>query len=247
MNSVGLKTKSLLTSLFIHLFIALVITAMVMKYQERTHETRVCVNLQALHYVEPKPLVKPVPKTISKPIVKKAPVVKKKITPIVKKKTVSVKKVAVVEEVLVIEKEIELTPVEVEKVKEVAVVEPVVEEVKQERVEAKAVITQQEEIVPIVHVTPEAAYMDENLAIINALIKRNLSYPRIAKKRGLQGKAMVLFTLDKEGNIVEISASGEVASILKKSALKTVKKASDDFPHPSQVLTLQIPIVYKLH
>jgi len=38
-----------------------------------------------------------------------------------------------------------------------------------------------------------------------------------------------------------------VASILKKSALKTVKKASDDFPHPSQVLTLQIPIVYKLH
>jgi len=246
MNFVGLKTKSLLTSLFIHLFIALVITAMYMKYQERTYETRVCVNLQALHYVEPKPLKKVVPKTISKPIVKKAPRVKKKITPIVKKKTVPVKKVAVVEEVMVIQKEIEHTPVEEEELKEVAVVEPV-EEVKQEEVLAKAIMTQPEEIVPIVNVTAEEAYMDENLAIINALIKRNLSYPRIAKKRGLQGKAMVLFTLDKDGNVVEISASGEVASILKKSALKTVKKASDDFPHPSQILTLQIPIVYKLH
>jgi protein TonB len=188
---------------------------------------------------------KVVVKPISKPLVKPTPIVKKKIIPVVKKKTVPVKEVLAVEEPMVIEKEIELTPVVVE---EIAVVEPeVVEEVKQEHVVAKAMLTQMQEIIPVVNVTPEEQYMDENLAIINALIKRNLSYPRLAKKRGLQGKAMVLFTLDKEGNIVEISASGEVASILKKSALKTVKKASNSFPKPSQALTLQIPIVYKLH
>jgi len=247
MNSVGIKYKSLLTSLFVHLFIALVITAMYMKYQEKTHETRVCVNLQALHYVEPKPVKQVVPKKVSEPIIKTKPIVKKKITPIIKK-TVPVKKVAVLEEVNVIKKEIEPTPVEVEEVQELSVVEPkVIETVKQERVEARAVRVKPEIIVPMVQPSPEEVYMDENLAIINALIKRNLSYPRIAKKRGLQGKAMVLFTLDKEGNIVEISASGKVSSILKKSALKTVKKASYSFPKPSQVLTLQIPIVYKLH
>jgi len=245
MNSVGIKTKSLLTSLFIHLFIALVLTTMYVKYQDRTHETRVRVNLQALHYVEPKPVKKVVVKPISKPLVKPTLVVKKKITPVVKEKTVPVKEVLAVEEPMVIEKEVEITPVVVEKV---AVIEPeTVEEVQQEQVFAKAMVTQTQEPIPIVNITPEEQYMDENLAIINALIKRNLSYPRIAKKRGLQGKAMVLFTLDKEGNLIEISASGEVASILKKSALKTVKKASYSFPKPSQALTLQIPIVYKLH
>lgn len=244
MNSVGLKYKSLLTSLFIHLFIALLLTVAYKQYEERKHETRVCVNLQALHYVEPKPVKQVVPKKVSKPVSKPKPLVKKKIVPLIKKKTVLVKKVDVVEETLSIEKEIDLLPVEVEEV--VAVKPLVVEEIKQELVKAQARVVQPEVPLPIVNITPEEAYMDENLAIINALIKRNLSYPRIAKKRGLQGKTMVLFTLDKEGNIVEISASGEVASILKKSALKTVRKASDSFPHPSEVLTLQIPIVYKL-
>ena len=243
MNSVGLKYKSLFTSLFIHLFIALALTAIYMKYQEKTRETRMCVNLQALHYVEPKPVKAVMPQKKSEPIVKPRPVVKNKIRPSVKKKVIPVKKVAVVEAVI-LKKEVVLTPVAIEEVKKIASVEP--EEVVQKQVEAKAVVAQTTEMNPIVNVTAEEAYMDENLAIINALIRKNLSYPRVAKKRGLQGRALVFFTIDKNGDITEIRAFGEVASILKKSARKTVEKASSSFPHPAQVLSLQIPIVYKL-
>jgi len=248
MNSVGIKYKSLLTSVFIHFFIALLLTAVYKQYQEKKCETRVCVNLKALHNVEPKPLKKEQKKSITKPIVKKIPlakpVVKKKIVPIVKKKSVPVKKLVVEPEAFVVKKEVELKPVEIQEIQKVAVVE---EEEVQKVVEAKSILVEPQERIPVVHLSPEQEYMDENLAIINALIKRHLSYPRLAKKRGLQGKALVKFTIDKEGEIIEIAASGQLASLLKKSALKTVQKASLSFPHPSEVLTLQIPIVYKLH
>lgn len=93
----------------------------------------------------------------------------------------------------------------------------------------------------------EARYMQDNIALINALIKQNLNYPRLAKKRGLQGKTLVSFTINTQGEVSDIKASGEAAAILKKSARKTIEKASADFPHPETTLALQIPIVYKLN
>lgn len=93
----------------------------------------------------------------------------------------------------------------------------------------------------------EARYMQDNIALINALIKQNLNYPRLAKKRGLQGKTLVSFTINTRGEVSDIKASGEAAAILKKSARKTIEKASVDFPHPETTLALQIPIVYKLN
>ncbi|MBE0499382.1 MAG: energy transducer TonB [Campylobacterales bacterium] len=93
----------------------------------------------------------------------------------------------------------------------------------------------------------EARYMQDNVALINALIKQNLNYPRLAKKRGLQGKTIISFTINTQGEVSDIKASGEAAAILKKSARKTIEKASADFPHPETTLALQIPIVYTLN
>ncbi len=95
-------------------------------------------------------------------------------------------------------------------------------------------------------VSYEAQYMEDNLALINALIKKHLQYPRLAKKRGLQGRTMIAFTLSEEGKVTAIEALGEVASILKRSAVQTIQEASRAFPHPKQTLALQIPIVYTL-
>lgn len=95
-------------------------------------------------------------------------------------------------------------------------------------------------------VSYEARYIQDNLALINAMIKKNLSYPAIAKKRGAQGKVMVFFTLNVDGTLSDVQASGKVASILKKSAVKTIEKASSSFPPTQETLSLQIPIVYKL-
>ena len=93
----------------------------------------------------------------------------------------------------------------------------------------------------------EARYMQDNIALINALIKQNLNYPSLAKKRGLQGRAIVSFTINPQGEVSNIETSGEAAVILKKSARKTIEKASADFPRPETRLALQIPIVYTLN
>jgi len=241
MNSVAIKYKSFLTSVFIHLFIAALVTAVYMKYKDTTsHEKRTLVHLKALHYVEPTPLVTPVKKIkkhLQKKFVKTMPLVKKKPTPVLKKKIVPRKKIVMVKAKPLLEKPVETVVVKaIEKI-----IKPAVE------VQQIEVVVQEQEVVPIVSVSPVEEYMDENLAIINALIKKNLSYPRLAKKRGLQGRAYVDFTIDTQGHVSGIRASGELASILKKSARKTVEKASMSFPHPAQALTLQIPIVYKLH
>lgn len=131
--------------------------------------------------------------------------------------------------------------------------EPVVEEVERQEVAKNEVFEQSEQTPsPVVasvdapSVTYEAQYMEDNLALINALIKKHLQYPRLAKKRGLQGRTMISFTLNEEGEVIGIEALGDVASILKRSAVKTIKAASSDFPHPKQTLALQIPIVYSL-
>ncbi len=92
----------------------------------------------------------------------------------------------------------------------------------------------------------EKQYVQDNLALINALIRQNLYYPRIAKKRGMQGKAMVAFTLNTKGEVIDVKTLGEIASILSKAAVKTIRKAAASFPHPKVDLSLQIPIVYKL-
>ncbi len=142
--------------------------------------------------------------------------------------------------------------------------EPVETEENKENIEAEALVTKERESVLAQEQSKEVAsastqkntavklacdkqYIEDNIALINALIKQNLYYPRIAKKRGMQGKAMVSFTLDTDGKILEIKALGSIASILSKAAIKTIQKASASFPHPKQVLALQIPIVYKLN
>jgi len=248
MNSTRAKYKSFFYSLGVHLALGILVLSFYYK-EETNHEVYSLVNLKSMHICTPsisKPVqkvqakpkqVKRVKKEMSKPVKK---VSKPIIKPVIAKKTVPVKSV----------------PVEA-----VAMVEPEVvklEEIVEEQVEAQEEVIEEtevalvEETAPVVAVSEpqvsyEAQYVQDNIALINALIKKNLSYPRIAKKRGLQGKAMVSFTLNMEGEVLDIEALGVLSSILKKSAIKTVKKASNSFPRPSQVLALRIPIVYKLH
>lgn len=248
MNSMSLKHKSFFYSLFIHLVPALVVLAVYMKHDEK-HEVYSLINLKSLEICTPsvsKPIeniqVKPqrkklVKKELKKPVEK---VLKPFVKPLIQKKMVVVKDLPI---------------------KKVAMLEPVVQKIEkaidepvqvQEEVIENTEVALVEEAAPVIAVSEpkvsyEAQYIQDNIALINALIKKNLYYPRLAKKRGLQGKAMVSFTLNLEGQVLDIQALGLLSSILKKSAIKTVQKASSAFPHPSEVLALRIPIVYKLH
>ncbi len=258
MNSAGLKYKSFFYSVSIHMFLVLIIAFIYIK-QEKEHETYSLVNLNSMticspavqsapdsstlkvrHAKTPPPEIaaekKTVVKNVKKVVQAKKPVVKKT-------ETAPLKTVAMLEEKVMPQ------PVQEEDVQEEETVEapeqknapPVMEEASVQEQSAQTVVSAEPEL------SYEAQYMEDHIALINALIKKNLSYPRLAQKRGLQGKTMVSFTLGIDGKISDIEALGFIASILKKSAIKTVQKASSSFPHPKETLALRIPIVYKLY
>jgi len=88
-------------------------------------------------------------------------------------------------------------------------------------------------------------YILINKSKIYQAIQRAKRYPRMAKKLGIQGIALVTFTLTTSGKVINIQTSG-AKSILLKSAKKTIIEASSSFPRPSQNITISVPISYKL-
>lgn len=247
MNSANLKYKSFFYSLAIHLALGLIVLSVYLKEDEK-HEVYSLINLKSMQICTP---------DISEPLIKEA--IKPKKQPRIKKEHVKpIKKISKpILKPVIVQKTV---PIPSEPINKLVFVEPEftqpLEKLEKEAEVQEEVIAQREVVVeestPVVSVSEprisyEAQYMQDNIALINALIKKNLSYPRLAKKRGLQGKTMVSFTLNIEGEVLDIEALGALSSILKKSAIKTVKRASSSFPHPSEVLALRIPIVYKLH
>ncbi len=261
MNSSGLKYKSFFYSISIHLFFALIAVFIYMK-QEKAHESYSLVNLNDMTICSPALQSTPDMNTLKvrhtktppteisaekKTIVKKT-VTKKAETVPVKKvvrqaETAPVKRVAMLEEKL-LPKPVQEETAEVEErleASEQKSAPPVMEEVSLQEQSAQTVVSAEPKL------SYEAQYMKDNIALINALIRKNLSYPRLAQKRGIEGETMVSFRLNANGEVYDIEAMGVVASILKKSAINTVKKASSSFPHPKETLALRIPIVYKLN
>lgn len=85
------------------------------------------------------------------------------------------------------------------------------------------------------------------LIAVKKSIDQNLQYPRKARMMRTTGIVTVKFTILNNGNIKDIvvlKSSGH--KILDYSALKTILKASHNFPKPKRDTTIQIPIQYKL-
>lgn len=253
MNSLSLRSKSLLYSISVHLAIAFVVIALLYKSQESSCAcgstmTVTKLNLASLpleQILEQFDEVSQEEKKVSKP--KKT--VQKEIKKPVRPQKPALKQVEL--------KNIQQAPLVAKKSEELQKQDKPEQETAKETVEKKVKETmiaqtsaQQNASAAVsendLKIACEKQYVQDNIALINALIKENLYYPRIAKKRGMQGKAMVAFTLSTEGEIVEIKALGGIASILSKAAIKTIQKAAESFPHPKVDLSLQIPIVYKL-
>lgn len=243
MNSVTVKYKSLFYSLSIHAVLAIAILFAYMK-TDTLHEVHSLVNLSAITLCSPAVQTRPHPQA-KIPKVQKA---QKLPSEVQVKKAEKVTKPTMVKPIETVHRA-KLSPVFKEEPKPLEKYEDVQEELVAENTES---LNDQEELAQtVVTATPEvdyeAQYMEDNIALINALIRKNLFYPKLAKKRGLEGKTMVSFTLNEEGEVIAIEAIGMAASILKKSAIATVEKASSSFPRPKVTLALRIPIVYKLN
>jgi protein TonB len=96
-------------------------------------------------------------------------------------------------------------------------------------------------------VSPEDAYIQEHINEIMALLKKNLYYPRMARKRGIEGEVLVRFELLENGDIRDVTVLEAERDILARAAVTTIERLEGRFPLPKETLTLNVPIVYRLH
>ncbi|MDR1008451.1 MAG: energy transducer TonB [Campylobacteraceae bacterium] len=90
---------------------------------------------------------------------------------------------------------------------------------------------------------------DHIMAIIRAAIDKEAKkdYPSKAKKMRMEGIAKIKIRIDQEGKItlLEITESSGF-SMLDQSAIKSIQKASKNFPKPSRILLFILPISYEI-
>ena len=93
----------------------------------------------------------------------------------------------------------------------------------------------------------QSQYVNTHLTQIAQLLQENLYYPRRARKRGIEGKVIVKFTLQKDAKVTDITILSSQSDILSRGARKTLQNLSGEFPKPDEALTLTVPISYSLH
>jgi protein TonB len=240
--------RALFISFVIHGAIAAAAIMALQAFQKEKpgEEARMCIALAQFarpvaKAPEPKPLPEKVqprpPKQESKPAPKPKPKPPKKVEkpkiekPIIKEKA----PVAIQEEV--IEETVPEPPAVPEEAPE--------EEVQEEEVTAVAA-AEAPAPVPVPQLSAGERYMQEHIALITKLLRENLYYPRMARKRGITGEVMVAFELQSNGKATGINVMSGERGVLNRAAVKTIERLSGRFPRPSEPITLHVPIRYEL-
>jgi len=184
--------------------------------------------------INPAPVLKKEPKPIAKPVVKKAvkpKVIEKKV---VEKKVVEKK---IIEKKVIKQELVQKTEVTKEIVKKVAVAKPV------EVIEPTVV--EKTPVVPVFDAQMKTSF----IAGLYSMLDEKKSYPKMAKRRKLEGVSEVSFTINKDGSIKDVFLSKSSGhKILDKAALKILHSIEFYKPIPDAVslasLNLNIPIKY---
>jgi len=251
------KSWSFFYSLFIHAVILSIIFLVivpkeekVIKVQEKYHP----IHLQQVHEHQLqksevlKPVVKVVPKVTKKvkptpkkrkkpPKVKKPP--KKRKIPLKKKKPVPPKpKPKIVEKPK--PQVVEEKTVGVQEKAEEVIITPTQKPV----LSSAAVKEIAKPVTP--KTTPKEQYIKSNISEIMGLLRKHLYYPRMARKRHIEGKVVVEFELLIDGSIQNIKIIEAHREILGRAAVTTIERLEGKLPKPSEKLLLKVPIMYKL-
>lgn len=90
------------------------------------------------------------------------------------------------------------------------------------------------------------SYVNEHLATIARLLRENLYYPKLARKRHIEGEVLAAFTLQTDGTISDVTVKKHARDILDRAAVRTIESLSGRLPHPKNPLTLEVPIRFVL-
>jgi protein TonB len=90
-------------------------------------------------------------------------------------------------------------------------------------------------------------YLKKNFAYIRDLIQREVTYPKLARQMGWEGKVTVSFIVKSDGHAKDIKIKNSSGvEILDRSSIEAVEKASP-FPRPPAEAQIIIPISYRFN
>ena len=258
------KTRSLFYSVIVHVVLLVFVLSLGWLVREKVQKvsssrTTVVTLSQVVSSCE-LPVLKKVPeKTVKLPAkkvckpkkVKPKPVRKKVLKP--KKKPVVKKKALLKQAPKVEEKVVESKPLPPKRVEQTAEAEEKLPEDNSELVvtpHAPAMLSQgakQKIAKPATpESTPQELYVKAHISEIMALLRKHLYYPRMARKRHMQGKVLVRFELLTDGSIRNITILESKRELLGKAAVTTIERLDGKFPLPDETLVLNVPIMYQL-
>lgn len=91
-----------------------------------------------------------------------------------------------------------------------------------------------------------ALYTAEQFNYIKEMIRKNLVYPHMARKLGVEGSVVLAFIVLPDGGVKDVRVTiSSGSSILDSNAVTTVRKTAP-FPRPPVEAEIIIPVVYRL-
>ncbi len=232
-------SKTFFISLTIHTIIIAIFFNLfsIKEKRENKHKTKIISLKHIVLKQEPKKQIK---KEIKKTPPKKPPIKKQKPKKFIKKKKI-VKKRKIIKKKKIIQKppkKRKNTPKPIHK--------------KEKTSPSPTAASLQKEIKQPILTSPtnktelkEKNYIKLNISKIYEAIEKAKKYPKIAKRLKIQGEVSVSFTILPNGEVTNIKTSG-AHKILQKSAYKTIKEASVEFPKPNEKVNIQLKIKYIL-
>jgi TonB family C-terminal domain len=93
----------------------------------------------------------------------------------------------------------------------------------------------------------EESFLRERLSVIADIVQRHINYPPIARRMGWEGKVLVSFVLEPDGDIRDLKVlKSSGYEVLDKEALDAIKRSYRDFPKPPVGVVVKLPINFRL-
>jgi protein TonB len=96
-------------------------------------------------------------------------------------------------------------------------------------------------------VSLEESFLRERLSVISNIVQRHINYPPIARRMGWEGKVLVSFVLEPNGDIRDLKVLKSCGyEVLDKEALDAIRRSYRDFPKPPVSVVVKLPINFRL-
>jgi protein TonB len=93
----------------------------------------------------------------------------------------------------------------------------------------------------------EESFLRERLSVITDIVQRHINYPPIARRMGWEGRVLIGFVLEPNGDIRDLKVlKSSGYEVLDKEALDAIRRSYKDFPKPPVSVVVKLPINFKL-